>query len=87
MALSRRLTIDVLDRDGNETGRSVPVDVEYHLEVDSHYGADADGNRGIRMVEYVIDKVEIPEDHKKNLLEEEVKQVIESAEIEFDEMP
>ena len=87
MGLSRVLTVNVLDRDGNETGRTVAVNVEYHLEVDSHYGADADGNRGIRVVEYVIDKIEIPEVYKKTLLEEEVKQVIQDAEIEFYEMP
>jgi hypothetical protein len=38
------------------------VDVWYRLEVDESYGADADGNRGVRSVERVIERVELFED-------------------------
>jgi hypothetical protein len=51
------LLVDVLDEQGYETGRAVPVRVLYHTEVDPAYGADADGRRGIRLVEHVIDRV------------------------------
>ena len=43
----KMVLVDVLDADGEPTGRSVPVDVCYEVVRDSGYGADADGNRGI----------------------------------------
>jgi len=51
------IVVDVLDEQGYDTGRAVPVRVLYHTEVDPDYGADADGRRGIRLVEHVIHRV------------------------------
>lgn len=51
------LLVDVLDEQGDETGRAVPVRVLYHTEVDPAYGADADGRRGVRLVEHAIDNI------------------------------
>jgi hypothetical protein len=51
------IDVEVLDEQGYEIGRAVPVRVLYHTEVDPAYGSDADGRRGIRLVEHVIDRV------------------------------
>jgi hypothetical protein len=51
------LLVEVLDEQGYETGRAVPVRVLYRTEIDPAYGADADGRRGVRLVEHVINKI------------------------------
>lgn len=43
---STTLTIDILDSEGNPTGRSVPVEVKYWTEGEMD-GMDADGRRGM----------------------------------------
>lgn len=87
MGLSRTLLIAVLDKDGHETGRAVPVEIEYHLEVDRSYGADADGNNGISRVEYVIDSMDITGCSKGVLLKEEIVQILRDAKTEFNNLP
>jgi hypothetical protein len=39
--------IDITDDEGYETGRTVGVEVEYTVDRDNNYGADADGRRGV----------------------------------------
>ena len=77
------IEIDVLDANEEYTGRSVMVCIDYHIDVDNAYGADADGNRGIRLVEYVIDKVYL-DPSEAPLLAEELAQVIKEAERRFE---
>ena len=45
--------VSVLDREGCETGRAVPVNLEY-VRTAEPYGADADGRRGTILVEYNV---------------------------------
>jgi hypothetical protein len=75
--------IDVLDVNGDYTGRSVTVCLDYHIDVDNAYGADADGNRGERRVEYEIDNVYL-DPSEAPLLAEELAQVIKEAERRFE---
>lgn len=79
-------TIEVLDADGQGTGREVDVYIDYFVDVDNHYGADADGNRGERRVEYQIEHIYIDPWQAKTLLAEEQAQVIRDAETRFDNM-
>jgi hypothetical protein len=74
------LLVDVRDAQGDDTGRAVPVRVLYHTEVDPAYGEDADGRRGIRLVEHVIDRAICLD---PSLTESERKQVEADAEAMF----
>ncbi len=78
--------IEVLDRDGYTTDREVTVYIDFHIEVDNHYGADADGNRGERLVECVIDQIYVDPKMVNPLLAEELKQVLADAEARFAHM-
>lgn len=85
--LSTTLIINVLDKEGYATGRAVPVEIQYDLEVDKNYGADADGNRGIPRVLSIPTKIDIPDEKmKKSLLKEELEQVLADAESAFGEI-
>ena len=75
--------IDVLDQNGDYTGRSVTVCIDYHIDVDNAYGADADGRRGERRVEYEIDQVYL-DPSEDPLLAEELAQVLKEAERRFE---
>lgn len=89
MKLQREETctwIDVLDRDGAETGRVVPVYIDFTISVDNNYGADADNRRGVRMVEYDIQEIRLDEETARTLLAEEQAQVIRDAEAKFENM-
>ena len=77
-------TIEVLDADGQGTGREVDVYIDYFVDVDNHYGADADGNRGERLVEYHIEQTYIDKCQAATLLAEEQAQVICDAKKRFD---
>jgi hypothetical protein len=79
-------TIEVLDADGQGTGREVDVYIDFFVDVDNAYGADADGNRGERGVEYLVEQVAIDKWQAKTLLAEEQAQVIRDAEKRFDNM-
>lgn len=79
-------TIEVLDADGQGTGREVDVYIDFFVDVDNAYGADADGNRGVRRVEYQIEDIYIDKWQAKTLLAEEQAQVIRDAEKRFDNM-
>jgi hypothetical protein len=79
-------TIEVLDRDGQGTGREIDVYVEYFVEVDNSYGADADGNRGERRVFYSIERLDIDRWQVGTLLAEERAQVLRDAERKFNDM-
>lgn len=64
-------------------GLKVCVVIEFEVDVDPNYGADADGNRGMRHVEVdVVDKyVESP---KVNLWrKEQVDEILSAAESKF----
>lgn len=82
--LSTVVLINVLDKEGNTTGRTVPVEIEYDLEVDKNYGADADGNRGIPRVVSIPTRIHVPDE--KSLLKEELEQVKADAEAAFEEI-
>ena len=76
--------IEVLDRDGCTTDREVEVCVDFSIHVDNSYGADADGNRGTRLVEYEVNDIYVSQDVRQTLLEEELAQVLRDAEERFD---
>lgn len=44
------ILVDLVDTDGYAKGRTVPVDIEYMVDVDQSYGADADGHRGTLLI-------------------------------------
>ena len=76
--------IEVLDQDGCTTDREVEVYIDYTISVDSAYGADADGNRGERRVEYDIQDVYVLPEVERTLLAEELAQVKRDAEAKFE---
>jgi hypothetical protein len=56
---------DLRDADGNELGRQLTVFIDFMVDVDTSYGADADGNRGTTQVDaYILDLAIDPEDLK-----------------------
>lgn len=71
--------VDVLDGDGFETGRVVPVEIAYVRSVDKSYGADADGRRGVERVEFEILDTSIAPQHFVGMRSDEVEQVLTSA--------
>lgn len=81
---STMLTIDVLDKDGYETGRTVEVYIEFIVTVEHEYGADADGNRGTTLVEYDMINSYIEPSVRKTLLAEELAQVLGDAQSRFE---
>ena len=85
--LSTIIIINVLDKEGYTTGRAVPVEIQYDLEIDNDYGADADGNRGVPRVLSIPTKIDIPDEKmKRSLLKEELEQVLADAKDAFDEV-
>ncbi len=74
------VTIRIENEDDNGVAQVPPyynVSMEYDRIVDSNYGADADGNRGIRLIEYEVTWVDpdlkVPEwakQHAVTLFEE-----------------
>ena len=70
------ILVDVLDRYGYETGRTVFVYIDYLADVDDQYGADVDGNRGERRVEYQLTSIGVDPGTQPKLLQEELAQVI-----------
>lgn len=59
--------------------RIVLVYALYVVDVDEHYGADADGNRGVRRVEYDLLDLAIDQDDLKTLTVEECNAVLDYA--------
>jgi hypothetical protein len=78
------ITVEVLDREGHGTGRMVDVFIAYTVSVDNAYGADTDGHRGERRVEYDIQDLTIAAPIKQTLLAEELAQVLYDAEQRFE---
>lgn len=75
--------VNVLDRDGYETGRAVLVYLTYEMDVDASYGADADGNRGETRVEYEVLDCYVDKGDQNTLLAEEERQVLADARANF----
>ena len=73
------ILVDLTDADGHATGRAVPVTVEYLVETERDYGADADGTRGILRTEYTILQVYIEHRELTGLTVAEAEQAIEEA--------
>jgi hypothetical protein len=63
--------------------RTVLVYATYVVDVDANYGADADGNRGVRRVEYDLLDVEVDQDDAKTLTVVEVQEVLEAVPAAF----
>lgn len=80
---STAILVNVLDAEGLETGRCVFVYLDYIVEVDAHYGANADGQHGERRVEYQLLKVYLDKQAQRDLLVEEQQQVLADAELIF----
>ena len=76
---------DLLDADGYETGRQIPVLIMFATVVDGSYGEDADGNRGVLKVTIEILSSEIYPSYQATLTPEEQKKVIREAEVVFDQ--
>ncbi len=81
-AASTILYVDLPDADGYATGQ-VPVQIDYVQEVDASWGEDADGNRGICLVEYSILDAYIEADQLKTLTAGQAKQAIDEAQYIF----
>jgi hypothetical protein len=77
------ILVDIVDRDGIETGRSIPVMLDYLKDVDFNYGEDADGNRGSLLVEYEILRAYIDLDDRHRLTQDEAQRAIADAEAIF----
>ena len=69
------IPVTVKDQEGCETDRVVPVTITYTVEVDPHYGADADGRRGMLAEWHEIQSATVD----APLLEEEMTQVLGDA--------
>jgi hypothetical protein len=83
MSQSVVLLIDIETIDGEPTGRSVPVELEYHIEIDKSYGADADGNRGVYREEIFVDEKRISPQHLLTMMSDEVERALATAEAIF----
>ena len=64
--------IEVLTAEGETTGKEVEVYIDFTISVDNAYGADADGNRGERRVEYDVQNVYVQPEVERTLLAEEL---------------
>lgn len=53
-ATSTCIPVTLTDAQGEETGQTVSVFLDYAVTVESHYGEDADGHRGVPLVEYDV---------------------------------
>jgi hypothetical protein len=62
--------------DGEETGRAANATVTYVVDIDSNYGADADGRRGVQKIEYHLLDVAIEAEDLMAMTSAEVEQVI-----------
>ena len=78
--------IEVLTAEGEPTGKEVEVYIDFTISVDNAYGADADGNRGERRVEYDVQDVYVQPEVERTLLAEELAQVKRDAEAKFEDM-
>ena len=72
--------VNLLDAEGDETGRAVLVYIEYQVEVDWSYGEDADGQRGERRIEYTLLRSWIEPGDLRTLTDREASQVLADAE-------
>lgn len=72
--------VRVKNDDGEETTDTVYVTVFYQDIIDQHYGADADGNRGVRSVERVVHESFMARRDKWRLTERQRRQVLADAE-------
>jgi len=77
--------IEVLTAEGETTGKEVEVYIDFTISVDNAYGADADGNRGERRVEYDVQNVYVQPEVERTLLAEELAQVKRDAEAKFED--
>lgn len=77
------ITVELTDACGYPTGKSVPVWVDYCVEVDKDYGADADGARGSLRVEHSFLTAHIEPEDLKGLTAAEAEQALGEAETIF----
>ena len=82
---SARILIDLRDVDGNDTGRAIPVTIEYDTLVDPSYGADADGNRSVARTEYVYRDCRIAVEDLLTLNSAQVEQLVTEAKAIFEQ--
>jgi hypothetical protein len=79
------LYIDLTDAEGEATGQTVPVVIEYVTTVDQDYGADADGHRGETRYEREVLDVWINPEHLNTLNSEQVERVLAEANAQFEQ--
>lgn len=77
-ASSTCVPVTLTDEQGYPTGKEVSVFIDYVMSVEA-YGEDADGNRGIHLVEYDILGTCIDARDLKTLTVAQVEWVIEEA--------
>lgn len=73
------ILIDLTDADGYPVGQSVPVSVEYVQTITQDCGEDADGRRGMPMIEYDLLDITIDHHAARLLTFAQVEQVIAEA--------
>lgn len=81
------IPVEVTDAQGYETGRSVPVLLDYIIETDQSYGEDADGNRGTVLVSYDILDAYLEPDALKDLTADEAERALQTARAYFEHNP
>jgi hypothetical protein len=67
--------------------RDIEVTLHCTMEVDNAYGADADGRRGERRVEFVVQSAQMSWHDMQGLSVEDIEHVLEDAEKKFHEEP
>jgi len=68
-------------------GRDIEVTMQCTMEVDNAYGADADGTRGERRVEFVVQSAQMSWHDMQGMSIEDITHVLEEAERKFQEEP
>lgn len=64
----------------NYHGHDVDVYLAYQIDVDNNYGADADGNRGVRHVEVIFTDRYIERPKDVPFTQEDVDEILSTAE-------
>lgn len=72
--------VDVLDPEGRESlGYTVPITVRYGLDTDQHYGADADGRRGVVRTELEVLQMDVNPPYLSRLNSRQVERLLADA--------
>ncbi|MGH7220066.1 MAG: hypothetical protein ACREI1_07035 [Nitrospiraceae bacterium] len=77
------ILVDLIDAEGHAPERTVPVTLDYLVDIDQNYGADADGHRGITRAEYMVLDKAIEAQELLTLTSDQVERALAEAETIF----